>query len=619
MHLKSYLDLVEQDCPGISQSLRGSVEELCNNHIRTFSYNEHATGLLLGRVQSGKTSQILGTISAGADEGFKLFILLTTDNILLQQQTLNRALRTLDTINVCGENDDDRFIHGNLRKPTLIVLKKNINVLRTWRNHLGSSALNKHEPLLIIDDEADAASLNTKVNLGDVSSINALLSSIRDTAPSSIYLQVTATPQAPLLQSEISGNKPTFIHILEPGNGYLGGTSFYSEDRELQRLTSGTERDVLLKGTGIPEGLRKATLGFLIVATTKVILGNDPVSSFLVHPSLRIADHEKVSDKISRFLKIIINEIRTESFSLFLRDIYLDYEATYPQIPSFEEILKYLPETLNQTKVVTLNSTASKQFDHSTGINIFIGGNSLGRGVTFPKLNTVYYCRTSKTPQADTVWQHSRVFGYDRTRGLCRLHMPTTLSNLFRELTEAQEVLFSVLKNKGLDGITLLSPKGTRPTRKTVVDQNSLIHLVGGVNYFPANPYSANLEALDAILKENEAEKTTDINTAQNLLSQVGVDDFEQEFIAKQISSLEALKVAGYDECVLIVRTDRNISANTGTLLSPNDRRKTMELKNKTVLVMYRLNGEKSQGWEGKPLWVPNIKFPEGSCFYSIS
>ena len=619
MHLKNYLKRIDVDCPGISESLGRSVTSLCDKHIKTFSYNEHITGLLLGRVQSGKTSQILGTISAAADEGFKIFVLLTTDNVLLQKQTLNRAFRTLDTLNICGETDDDRFFQGGLRQPALIVLKKNVNVLRTWHKYLGQCLNQKHEPIVFVDDEADAASLNTKVNTGDVSSINTILSEIRKLAPSSIYLQVTATPQAPLLQNELSGNKPSFIHILESGKGYLGGTSFYSEDRKLQRLTSSAEKDVLLKGAGIPEGLRKATLGFLIVATINVILGIDEVASFLVHPSLKIVDHEKVSKKISRFLGIIKDEIGTESFELFMRDIYLDYKVSYPDIPKFEELLSKLPDTLSKTVVVTLNSKASKKFDHSKGINIFIGGNSLGRGVTFPKLNTVYYCRTSKTPQADTVWQHSRIFGYDRTKGLCRLHMPISLSNLFRELTEAQEVLFAVLKKKGLDGITLLSPRGTRPTRKAVVDQSSLINLVGGVNYFPTNPHPANTDMLDGMLKEKESETTIDINTAQKLLDLVGVDDFERDFITKQISSLEALKAAGTKNCVLIVRTNRNISANTGTLLSPNDRLRTMELKHDNVLVMYRLNGKTSEGWEGKPLWVPNIKFTEGSCFYSIT
>jgi len=618
MHFDNFLERIEKECPGISQGLGASVSELVDNHIKPFSYNEHLAGLLLGRVQSGKTGQILGTISAAADEGFKLFILLTTDNVLLQKQTLSRAFRTLDTMNICGETDDDRFFQGNLRRPALLILKKNAHVLRTWQRHLGSAPKFRHEPMMIIDDEADAASLNTKVNSGDISTINSLLTAIKKSAPSSIYLQVTATPQAPLLQGELSGNKPSFIHVLEPGPGYLGGDFFYAENSLVQRHTSLTEAGTLLKRKDIPEGLRKAVLGFLISASERVINGPDKVASFLIHPSLRIADHEKTADKVQQYLDIIIRESETDSFECALRDVYADYKETYSDLPDLELVKKSLVQVASQAEIIVLNSNASKDIDYSVGINILIGGNSLGRGVTFAKLNTVYYCRSAKTPQADTVWQHSRVFGYDRDPRLCRLFMPVSLSNLFRELTEAQEALFVVLKERGLGGITLLSPPGTRPTRKAVVDQNSLIYLVGGVNYFPALPCSSHLRKLDGMLGDADAEHSITLDKAQEILKLTGVEDDEKEFLKKQISSIEALKAAGETACTLIVRTNRNVSAGTGSLLSPNDRARTMEIRGQTVLVMYRLNGLVEQGWAGDPLWAPNIKFPEGRCFYSI-
>lgn len=76
-------------------------------------------------------------------------------------------------------------------------------------------------PLFIIDDEADAASLNTKVNQGDVSSINKFLQEIIGTAQSSIYLQMTGTPQSLLLQSSTSGWHPLFVDYFEPGKSIL--------------------------------------------------------------------------------------------------------------------------------------------------------------------------------------------------------------------------------------------------------------------------------------------------------------------------------------------------------------------------------------------------------------
>jgi hypothetical protein len=80
---------------------------------------------------------------------------------------------------------------------------------------------------------------------------------------------------------------------------------------------------------------------------------------------------------------------------------------------------------------------------------------------------------------------------------------------------------------------------------------------------------------------------------------------------------VEALQKSGKEkECRLIVRTDRNISKGTRTLLSPDDRQLGDQFSDRMVLTMYRVRGEATKGWEGKPLWIPNIKFSEGTCFY---
>ena len=93
-------------------------------------------------------------------------MLLTTDNILLQQQTLERVQRDLSDFCICGENDSTLFKENNLRKPAIIVLKKNSRVLRLWANTFLSTGFLRGNPLFIVDDEADASSLNTKVNSG---------------------------------------------------------------------------------------------------------------------------------------------------------------------------------------------------------------------------------------------------------------------------------------------------------------------------------------------------------------------------------------------------------------------------------------------------------------------
>ncbi len=619
-HFRCYLERVEEESPGISRSLEASITQFVRDHIQDFSYNEHMPGLLLGHVQSGKTAHILGTVASVADtQDFRLFILLTVDNVILHQQTIRRAFRTLDTINVIGETDSDRFLQGNLRRPTLIILKKNARVLENWQRYLALLEGFQYQPLFILDDEADAASLNTQVNRADISTIHRIITDIRTSAPSSIYLQVTATPQAPLLQTFDSGVRPSCVEWIEPGEGYLGGDFFYSENAACQQIVPTTEYAELINTDIIPEGLRNAVLSYLITGVARITLGAHETNLMLVHPSLRIADHQTTARKIQTFLSEIIDNIHpTDSFLNYaLRDVYLDLATTVSDIPEFDAIQEAISSAVEATNIIVLNSDSSTDRDYSRGFNIVIGGNSLGRGVTFPALHTVYYSRQARTPQADTMWQHSRVFGYDRDPGYCRIFLPARLNNFFRELTEANNAIFSTLRTQGVDGITILSPLGTRPTRPAVLDQAALAIIVGGVNYFLNDPLHRSTPQLDELLGQDDSERHITLDDMLEILSFVEVEEDETETLEAFRSSIIALQSVGESSGLLIIRTARNVGRNTGTLLSPNDRLLAASIGDRTVLVMYRLNGLIDDGWDGHPVWVPNIKYPDGRSFFA--
>ena len=146
-YFKNYLNQINNE--EIKKSVSQTFEDLFQKYIKEFSFRENMTGLLLGEVQSGKTGQIFGLIAASADIGFKLFILLTTDNVYLQNQTYKRALRDLDSVGftICNENDPERLFCTKLKQPTLIILKKNTKILKTWKNNI--SQLLKDKPLFI--------------------------------------------------------------------------------------------------------------------------------------------------------------------------------------------------------------------------------------------------------------------------------------------------------------------------------------------------------------------------------------------------------------------------------------------------------------------------------------
>jgi len=622
-YLEEYTNKIRQLNPDLAVSLKSSAEDFSSKYLEPFGFNEHSSGLLFGHVQSGKTGQMLAVAAAAADKGFKFFILVTTDNVLLHKQTLERTKKSLggfmSGFNVLGETDEKAFYTIAHAMPTMIVLKKNQRVLKTWCNNIKSNANFKDQPLFIIDDEADASSLNTKINQHEQSTINHWLEELRNQAPSSLYLHVTATPQSLLLQLVNSQWKPKFAFYIEPGKGYMGGDFFYGENSHCLRVTKDDEKDDLLKSDTTPEGFRKALLTYLVTAANMLLTKEAPACSFLIHPGVKIAEHEKAADKAEKFLEGVKQDLANNAPTLVfsLKDCWEDLSKTKKNMASFEDVISFLKAGMPNINLITLNSKTLDGTVYDSGLNIIVGGNTLGRGVTFPKLQTVYYCRSAKTPQADTTWQHARIFGYDRDPDLCRIFSPAPLINLFRELNDANNALFNVLKNRGPDSIKVLTPAGTRPTRANVVLKNDLMIVTGGVNYFPSLPQTGNLGKLDKILGAGDYEGDISLKEVVAILKLTEVepaDTWTQHSFQKCVETLERKEKDS--KCRLIVRVGRNIGKGTRTLLSPDDRKMGEEFSDKMVLTMYRLKGEKEKGWDGNPLWVPNIKFSEGTCFY---
>ncbi|VVB53410.1 Z1 domain protein [uncultured archaeon] len=626
MHFNSYIERVRQENSSeLADSISKTTAKIINPHIKTFSYDTHINGLLLGNVQSGKTSQVFGIISAAADEGFRIFILLTTDNIYLQQQTYARAIKFLDSFNVCGEEDEIRFKENNLRKPTIVILKKNASVLRKWNGNLTSSGFCTGNPIFIIDDEADAASLNTKINQDDISTINKSLDSMKKKSASSIYLQVTATPQAVLLQTIDSGWKPRFVQYFEPGTGYLGGDFFYNQEPipNCIRFTSDNELDDLLSDDEFPEnGLIRSLCSFLVISAHLIKTENKRVSNFLIHPSIKIADHELIADKIGSYLNRMILEIQEDKLFEKLKESWDDLKKTKSELIDFDSACNFIKESLNnnQIKIMVMNSR-NEIGDYSNGMNIIVGGNSLGRGVTFPALNVVYYCRRAKAPQADTFWQHCRVFGYDRDKNLIRIFIPPILFKLFSELNQSNRSIISQIQKNNIDNIHLLYNGNTKPTRKNVIDQSNLSLITGGTNYFPIYPINKDLKALDEILSTFDQREYHSVNInyflkiLENILSEDD-SDWPSTLYYECIKAFIADKPG--EQGILIVRRERDIAKNTGTLLSPDDRNLGGRFINNIVLTLYRITGNKNKGWNGSPIWIPNIRFPDGLNFYKI-
>lgn len=631
-YLESYLKGI--DDANLRDSIINTSNAVSANVLAHYNFTKPATGLLLGNVQSGKTGQMLGIMSKLADEGYKLFMLLTTDNVDLQRQTYNRVFRSLQTFTVLSERDEEKFRVLTQTRPIVIVLKKNTSVLRKWRDLLVASRTFRGLPLVIFDDEGDASSLNTLVNRRRVSTINRRLDEIKNTASSSLYFEVTATPQAIILQSIVSDWKPSFVNYFKPGIGYLGGNFFYSDPKSYCiRYTAEDELSEILSDDDVPcpLGLQDSIYTFLILCAHKKLNGQSNCN-FMIHPSSRIHVHGKFKDIIDADLNLLQRSTDDPGFDESLKEIWRDLQGTRPDLEPYEDIKEKVIEILDNEElmVIPLNSKSfvcrdsndPNALDLERGFNIVVGGNTLGRGITFPHLQVVYYCRSSKKPQADTFWQHSRIFGYDREQELVRIYIPESLHKLFVELNKANEIIIKQIE-KGLTDYQIIYPNNIQPTRKNVLDTQYLNIAMGGVNYFPNEPIEANVTTIDnmienAQLKDNPALVSKELIV--DILKHCGsfnVTDFDNK---KFITAVEALSSKRpRTKFKLIVRRDRDISKGTGTLLSPNDRALGDSLPDDVVLTMYRVRGTVDKGWSGSPVWIPNIKLPEGYCFYDTS
>lgn len=609
-YLKTYLNkITERGNAGLAESISSTAEEVGNRYLKNFSFTSHEIGLLFGNVQSGKTGQMFGIMCKATDLGFPVFVLLTTDNVVLQQQTLDRVKADLDGYCICGENDARIFADNSLMLPTIVVLKKNARILKLWANIFNSTGFMRGNPLFIIDDEADAASLNTLVNRNRQSSINKYLDSIRSGAASSLYLQVTGTPQAIFLQTKESGWHPLFTHYFKPGKAYLGGDFFFPKTGKPDCITyadnlSTPERDVVIRH---------------LLVSSQIFASGGTVANCLIHPSVRQAAHQKFASIIKAELAWCKANL-AGAFSTELRKQYMLLAPSKSEKVSFKQIMDTASKILNndEANIIIMNGKTDVESDeYSLGCNFVIGGNTLGRGVTFPSLQTLYYTRTAKKPQADTMWQHSRIFGYDRDPGMMMVYIDERLYKLFSDINATNNAIISQVE-QGLDDIKIYYPEGLNPTRKNVLDTDHVEAISGGTNYYPFYPNNNTIDDISALLaafSENEPYYQVSLRLMKEVLSHViSGPDFKLKSFMSIIDVM--LAEAPTTQGILIVRRNRDIAQGTGALLAPNDWQLGGSFPRKIVLTMYQVTGTK--GWGGKQLWVPNIKLPEGSVYYDV-
>ena len=503
-------------------------------------------GMVVGSVQMGKTSNYTGLICKAADAGYKFIVVLAGLHNSLRSQTqqrLDEGFLGLDSATGPAGNNTSRLMgvgmlpekhptawtfttsleRGDFKRtvaeniigraggaPMLLVVKKNKSVLENlikWlldfngvmRPDVGRRVV-PDLPMLVIDDEADNASVNTKdvdyqvddsgkvIEETDPSRINQLIRRLLFSCEQSAYVGYTATPFANIF---IDSREPSptigedlfprsFIIRMKPPNNYMGPAEVFGvrayddpagEGRDPLPLVREVDdyEDWLEDGHDkqtvpgpIPSTLRESILSFVLSCAIRSARGDIGAhNSMLVHVTRFVAVQEYVARQVLEELARIRTRLRYGSgdggwdAGAAIEDLWSrDYEPTMRQMPSefreesvtWSEVEAELATAVSKIEVRTINGTSGDSLiyrQHPDGLSVIaIGGNKLSRGLTLEGLTVSYYLRASR--MYDTLMQMGRWFGYrDGYTDVCRLYTTGELKRSYGQITVANEELLT--------------------------------------------------------------------------------------------------------------------------------------------------------------------------------
>lgn len=479
-------------------------------------------GMVVGHVQSGKTANYTGLICKAADAGYKLVVVIAGLNNNLRNQTqlrIDEGFVGRDSARLLSQKGD-RFVGvgrydqtrrpvtftnsvrdfsktmatsvgiplQNLKEPAVFVIKKNPTTLKNlidWlREHsAGRTGKKVDAPILLIDDEADNASINIAYKKDDVSRINGQIREILELFSRSCYIGYTATPFAnifidPNSDDEMLGQDlfpRNFIVSLDPPTNYFGPNRVFldssgsvvrniDDHEDLLPLRHKIDHQILR----LPPSLLFALRAFIIARAIRLFRGHlNEHCSMLVNASRFTLVQRQLRNEIHARLERLQASARIHG-ALPREEAMLDpeinalYEVWNMEYmnsgPSWMELLPFLNEAAAPVRVVEVNSRSSGSLnyaDHVTkGMNVIaVGGFSLSRGLTLEGLMTSYFLRNSM--MYDTLMQMGRWFGY-RTdyEDLCRVWMPEAAESWYCHIAESIEMLRDELRRMEAAGAT---------------------------------------------------------------------------------------------------------------------------------------------------------------------
>jgi len=680
------------DSPQLQQCIQEVLEKLESQPT-----SEDRPGMLLGRIQSGKTRAFIGIIARALDRRFDIAVVLTKGTKTLAAQTVARLnadfadeieadeLLVFDIMKPPG-----RLIRGDLKKKLIIVVKKQAdNLERLCRlfkhDYEGLSAAN----VLLIDDEADLASIRF-VRKSDDDTIQQgviakKLEAFRGIVKSLAFLQVTATPYSLYLQPEeyqdedgevvFRPMKPAFTVLLPMHSGYVGGDTYFgtkddgSVESHLFVPVALDEQDALrtedqrrIKSSNVLEtknaaGLVRAVVTFVAAVCIRQWQQRQAGErlrkyAMVVHNDTQRAAHawqEQVVQWISEAITAAAAGDDSKVQGLFqaaYADLRGSIQADGGTVPDEDSTYEMFIEAFEGDEVVleqvnSDNDVMALLDDKAelrlrTAFNIFIGGNILDRGITIPNLIAFYYGRNPQTTQADTVLQHSRMYGNRAPADVAvtRLYTSAVVYDRMWTINSFDTALREAFEEGAHDqGVVFIRADESGRIRACAPDKLQLSDVVSvraGRMYLPSRFMARSPRTLATVMKRVEellpdsaAKETATTISLKLALELVGAIEPGLEVPASAFewdamrSLLTYYAQKADDEVELFVDRGRRLNRvasgdKSGLSVVGTALRSKVEKapRSRPALILLEQEGLIEQDWSGAPFWWPVLAAP---------
>ena len=462
------------------------------NPIDSSSFKKR--GLVIGDVQSGKTATYIGLMSKCADAGYKIFIVLTGTIESLRSQTQKRVNDQFIQENYANALTDEEcdfnqsINHIKLQPsddmPLVLVIKKNSKVLKSLSDWLDNNKKFTELPMLLIDDEADNASINTNKNGEKPTTINRSIRSILDKFKKSNYVGFTATPFAnvfidPTTEESMLGYDlfpEDFIIVLPTPDQYIGALQMFPNDSQYHsQLNFITDIDETSLDTEffnykhssdwdgiLPESLTDAIYTFFLANAIRDFLSDiEEPRSMLINISRYMKVQENIKFKVQEIVdicrnaiqyslvddleKTLENPILNRLYNLWMNQYNSKIECTWNDIqPILYNSIKDI-----EIKVINSSTKNSDKLDYIKNPSmrvITIGGMALSRGLTLEGLLITYFYRN--TCNYDVLMQMGRWFGYrNGYENIFRVWTSEQSADYYLDIAKATEQLKNDMKN----------------------------------------------------------------------------------------------------------------------------------------------------------------------------